>query len=155
MKGFFFLTIYSAISLYSGITKATITPVQSLSFGKIAVTNNQRVSSIAIDPVGNVQVDGGIAVLEDGNHAIYELSDFPPNRVLDIDVRPLNTEMIPDVSSEETFEISISTNSATLITNNAGIALLSFGGKIETSGSGFISFTDTQYQSTIQITVNF
>ncbi len=133
---------------------ATITPIQSLNFGTIAVTNNSFVSSITIAPNGNVQVVGGIAILSAGNHAVYEISDFPNNRTLNVDVTVINTEMLSQTASEETFSFSVLTNSDTIVTDNNGMAMLAIGGRIETSGNGSIRFSDTAFESTIQITVD-
>ncbi|GBL03997.1 DUF4402 domain-containing protein [Glaciecola sp. KUL10] len=135
-------------------SQATITELQPLDFGKVAITKNDASGSISIDESGNTQVSGGFAILEQGQHAIYELSDLPTSRTLTIDVDIINSTMIPDLSSEETFELSIIRNSNTVFTGDSGTAILSFGGQITTSGSGSNRFTDTDYNSTIQITIN-
>lgn len=133
---------------------ATVTPIQELNFGTIVVTKNTSISSVQIDPVGNVQIIGGIAVIDEGNHAVYELSDLPVNRVIDVDVDVINSTMISDSSSEETFTFSLIRNEDTVRTNDSGVGILTFGGKIETSGNTSIRYTDTNYNSTIQITIN-
>jgi hypothetical protein len=109
---------------------------------------------MTIDPAGNVQVVGGIAIISPGNHAVYELSDLPPNRSISVDVTSLNSSMIPSVASEETFTFSLVTTGNPVITDSSGVALLSVGGKITTSGSGGIRFTDADYSAVIQITIN-
>ncbi len=133
---------------------ATITPLQSLDFGVIAVTNNAFAASLAIDPAGNIQVIGGIAVIDRGHQAVYELSDLPSNRSISVDVLTLNSTMVPSIASEETFSFSVVTTGNPVITDNNGVALLSVGGKITTSASGRVRFTDADYSAVIQITIN-
>ncbi len=140
--------------VFAGLVNATITPLQSLNFGTIVVTKNTFASTITIDPAGNVQVVGGIVIISPGNHAVYELSDLPANRNISVDVASLNSNMIPSVASEETFNFSLVTSGNPVITDNNGVALLSVGGKITTSGSGGIRFTDADYTAVIQITIN-
>lgn len=139
----------------TGFVKATITPLQSLNFGTITVTNNNFVSSLSIDPAGNAQVVGGIAIIVPGNHAIYELSDLPSNRRVNVDVIVINAQMIASAASEETFQFSVIQNTSFLNTDLNGTALLFIGGRITTSGSGVNRFSDTQFNSTIQVSVNF
>jgi hypothetical protein len=137
-----------------GVAQATVTPIQELDFGVIAITNNNSPASISIDPNGNIQVVGGIAIIEEGNQAIYELSDMPTNRTLDVDVLVLNPTMLSDISTEESFAFSLIRNSTTVFIDDSGIGLLFIGGKIQTSGSGNTGFSDTNFNSTIQITIN-
>lgn len=148
---------YSACVLLALINlhaNATVSVLQSLDFGTIAVTNNNFAASLEITPNGNMQVVGGIAVLQNGNPGVFEISGYPPNTTLDVDVNVLNTQMISEIASEETFSLSLIVNSETVFTDNAGVALLSVGGRISSSGTGSNAFTDTRYNSTIQITVN-
>lgn len=134
---------------------AEVTIIQSLNFGKIVMTNNNFQASMIIDPVGNVQIIGGIAVLERGNHAVYELSNLPANTVLSPNVQVINSQMIANISSEETFRLTLLPNQNTLITDSTGSATLTVGGRIDSSGSGSIRFSDTDYESAIQITINY
>jgi hypothetical protein len=140
--------------VYSSSLSATVTPIQELDFGVVVVTNNNSIAKIQIDPAGNTQVTGGLAVISGGNNAIYELSDLEANRTFDVDVDVINSEMISETASEETFSLSILRNSTTVFTDNSGTALLFFGGEIQTSGNSSEAFTDTRYNSTIQITIN-
>jgi hypothetical protein len=134
---------------------AEITTIQSLNFGTIVVTNNNFQSSVIIDPVGNVQIIGGIAVIESGNHAVYQLSDLPPNTVITPNIQVINSQMIANISSEETFRLTLLPNQNTLISDSNGSATLTLGGRIDSSGNGSIRFSDTDYESTIQITINY
>lgn len=133
---------------------ARITALQNLNFGTIAITNNGFASSVSIDPLGNVQVVGGIAIIVNGNEAIYEISEFPANTTLDVEIVVLNSQMLSDIASEETFTFSATINSDTVLTDDSGMALLNVGGQIETSGSGLNRFSDTDFTSNIRVTVN-
>lgn len=133
---------------------AEVTTIQSLNFGTLVVTNNSFRASVIIDPAGNIQVIGGIAVIDAGNNAVYELSNLPPNTIVRPDFQVINSQMIGDINSEETFTLTLLPNQNTLISDTNGTAILTLGGRIDTSGSGSIRFTDTNYESTIQITIN-
>ena len=149
-----FVSAFALTLLFSTPVWARITALQSLNFGTIAVTNNDFASSISIDPVGNVQVVGGLAIIVNGNEAIYELSEFPVSSTLNVEVNVLNSEMIGDIASEETFTFSATINSGTVLTDASGVAYLNVGGQIQTSGSGLNRFSDTEFTSNIRITVN-
>ncbi|MEM0909991.1 MAG: DUF4402 domain-containing protein [Pseudomonadota bacterium] len=154
-SSYLFYTIIMLLFICSSNVFATITTLQSIDFGTIAVTDNSQVSSLLIDPAGNVQVIGGIAVIDNGNQGIFELSGFPSNSTITADVTVLNSQMISQVASEETFTFSLIVFGNSLVTDQNGTAQLSVGGRIDTSGNGIDNFTDTDYESTIQVTVSF
>nr|WP_297347869.1 DUF4402 domain-containing protein [uncultured Glaciecola sp.] len=139
---------------FSSVGHATITTLQSLDFGIIVVTKNNSASSLSIDPAGNIQVIGDIAIIAPGNQAVYEVSDYPPNTSISIEVTALTSSMIPSIASEETFSFSVITTGNSVMTDSNGVALLGVGGTITTSASGSTRFSDADYSADIQITIN-
>jgi hypothetical protein len=139
---------------FSNVGNATITTLQSLDFGIIVVTKNNSASSLSIDPAGNIQVIGDIAIITPGNQAVYELSDLAANSSISVEVTALTSSMIPSIASEETFSFSVITTGNSVMTDNNGVALLGVGGTITTSASGSTRFSDADYSVDIEITIN-
>lgn len=145
---------YMLLGTLSFFAKSDINVLQSIDFGTIAVTKNSFPGSIYVDPAGNVQVTGGLALLTEVQVGVFEITNYPENTQIDVEVNVVNSQMIPQIASEETFQFEVFINSNSLLTDSSGTTLLRVGAKITTSGSGSIAFTDTAFDSAIQITVN-
>lgn len=149
-----FISLSAFLYFFVFCSYSAITPLQSINFGTIAVTNNSFPSSITIDPAGNTQVVGGLAIISAGNHGVYEISEQLPNTSVSVAVSVLNSQMIGQIASEETFTFDVINNVNSIFADNNGTAILQIGGRISTSGNASKAFTDTTFESTIQITIN-
>lgn len=133
---------------------AEILLVQQFNIGNIVVADNDAPQTVTLDQFGTFQATSGFRVISRGQIGIYRLTDLPPSSTINITVNVVNTPMTSDIPSLETFDFEIVRQEETVLSDADGEAELRFGGRITTSGSGSIMFTDTDFTSQIRIIIN-
>lgn len=133
---------------------ADIVPVQLLDFGIVVVASNASPETLTIDEFENVNASSGFRIISRGQPAIYQITNLIPNTTFTVDVDVINISMNPGVPSLEYFDLSILRVRNTVLSDSLGEAMLTFGGRITTSGSGGLEFADATFSSNIRITVN-
>jgi hypothetical protein len=128
--------------------------VQQFNIGNIVVADNGTPQTITLDQFGTFQATPGFRIISKGQIGIYRLTNLPPSSTVNITVNVVNTPMRSDRPSLETFDFEIVRQEETVLSDADGEAELRFGGRITTSGSGLVLFTDTDYTSQIRIIVN-
>ncbi len=128
--------------------------VQALDMGNIVVANNNTPQQITLDDFGIYQASTGFRVISKGQIGIYRLTGLPPSSTVTILVNVVNSQMRSDIPSLEAFEFEIIRQKETVLTDADGEAELRFGGRITTSGSGSLEFTDSSFKSQIRIITN-
>lgn len=126
-----------------------------ISFGTIALVNNDTQGSLSIDIFGNVSVDSNFRVITPGNFGVFQVSGLPANSSLAVDVSVTNPSMNPGRAFVETFVFSVTSFDALARANASGDATVRVGGTITTSGSGSRNFEQASYESQIRVTINF
>jgi hypothetical protein len=127
---------------------------RSFSFGKIAVTNNNTVSSVQMSRSGRVAATGHIYILEIGQPGVYTLTDLPPFSVVSV------TTNLPAYSSStipgtQQFTISSLDISDTLNVNESGTVQFEMGGVLQTSGAGGTYVGPAAYEILLNIDINY
>lgn len=150
------LILATVIMLFGGTFSASadIVPVQLLDFGIVAVVDNSVSSSLLIDEFDNIEVGRSFRLISRGQPAVYQITGLLPNVTYTVDVDVINISMNPGVPSLEYFDFSVVRVKNTILTDDSGQSILTFGGKITTSGSGRLDFAQATFTSNIRITIN-
>lgn len=142
------------VAVIASKARADINPVQLLDFGIIVIADNSSPASITLDEFDNVAADPSFRIISRGQPAIYQITGLVPNTTFTVDVDVINVSMNPGVAALEYFDLEIIRVKNTVLSDSLGQAILTFGGKITTSGSGGLDFAEATYSSNIRITVN-
>jgi hypothetical protein len=154
MKGRMIIT-YGFLSVFiSFMSSAETLLVQPLTMGNIVIAANDTPQQITLDEFGTFQASSGFRIISRGQIGIYRLTDLPPSSTINIIVNVVNTQMTSDTPSMESFDFEIIRQKETVLSDADGEAELRFGGRITTSGSGSVIFTDTDFTSRIRIIIN-
>lgn len=141
----------------SSIRSETITEVKTLDFGVIVLKNNNANYVMNMTFSGNITADPEIIIIESGHPAEYDLSDFPPNTQLTIDIIAPDTETnlagAIDPSTSQFTITNYHTSSSIITTDALGNATISVGATLTSSGTGF--YKDAIYFSYITIMVSY
>lgn len=136
---------------------ADVREVKPLSFGVIALKDNNASYSMRITFAGQIQTDPEIVVIEPGHPAQYELTGFTANTQLNVTVIVPSTQtQLAGASDPATSQFTITdhhTFSPIISTDNLGNAIVNVGATLTTSGSGF--YKDATYFSPMTIMVNY
>lgn len=149
------LFCFFCVFIYGSIAKADITEITPIDFGEIAITNNDVVSSLTIDYLGNISYSNEIRVIRQGSPGEYLATGFAGNLELSITTQILGGVMNPGQVSPEYPTLTSLSAPATIRTEPDGTALIYVGGTIQTSGSGNNGFIDASYVASIRVTINF
>ena len=128
--------------------------IQALDMGNIVVANNDTPQVITLDDFGIYQASTGFRIITRGQIAIYRLTNLPPNSTVRVAVNVVNTRMRANTPSLEAFDFEIVRQKETVLSDDNGEAELRFGGRITTSGSGSLAYTDAAFTSQIRILTN-
>lgn len=139
----------------SPLSLATITEVQPLSFGRVAVANNSSVQQVSVSALGNITSSAGIRVITAGSPAIFLLSDFPGNLFINLSASIIQPGTNSGVVSGEQFTLTGLDVASFIATRPDGTATVPVGGTLQTSGSGSVNFADTDYTARLMLTISF
>ena len=129
--------------------------IQPLSMGNIVIANNDTPGFININQYGQVSSSNNIHIIKVGEVGLMELTDFYQHVELHITPYILQPKSLPEKYSREVFTLTQLNVSQRIFTEGDGSALIPFGGKLTTSGSGVNHFSDTTYTHQIKLTVNY
>lgn len=139
----------------SSTTAQDIELLQALHLGTIAVIDNSTVSTVKITKEGLARATGGIHFIQTGQPAIFEATNFDPNRRLYINVTVLQSGTVTTMVSPEQFSIQEYDHLEFIQTDNQGTAQFLVGATFATSGSSSEGFRDTQYNANYSVTINY
>jgi len=134
---------------------ATITLIEPLSFGTIAVLDNSVTSDITISQTSQTTIVNHIRVIEPGNAAEFVLTDLPGNVQVftTVSVTQMTTTTVNPAPTEQFTLVSVDT-APFVYTDGTGYASIKVGGTLRTSGNGG-NYVDVQYQASLQLTFNY
>lgn len=134
---------------------ADVEITQSLNFGVVAVLDNSLSHTYAIDESGNFAISGGFRIITPGIPGAIRLTNYPGNIEVFVSGNVITAVLNPGLISQEYFDF-VSVNVPTTVrTSSLGEEEFTFGGTIQTSGSGSIQFADAQYSGQLRIDLNF
>ena len=134
---------------------ADVVVIRDLSFGKIAVLNNNTAQEYYIDYLGNSQQTSGLRVIEAGTPAQILLTNYPVNAQLFITTSVIQAQSSSQQPSLEHFTLDNLSTPSSLRIRTDGSALVTVGGRLRTSGSGNLNYTDTRYDINFQVIFNY
>lgn len=140
---------------YAGCCSADVTLIRPLDFGKIAVLDNSTVKTFTMDRFGQVDAPLGTVVLSPGSQGIVEITGYPPGLELNIVASIIQPISSVPVGTGETFTLTNIDIANAIQIPFSGVAQLSFGGTLSTSGSGSVNFTNTLYTHRLRLDINF
>jgi len=136
---------------------ATVNEIKSLSFGTIALKDNNASYVMNIAFSGQISADPAFVIIDAGHPGLWELNGFPQHTPINV------TFIIPDVQTQLAGASDPSTSQFTItqhhtfgpiITTDAlGNALFNVGATLTTSGSGF--YKDATYLSHMTVMVSY
>ncbi|GGD55560.1 hypothetical protein GCM10011357_08970 [Lacimicrobium alkaliphilum] len=126
----------------------------ALSFGKIAIRDNDSVSAVHLPRSGNQFPTNKILIIEPGTPGAYTLTGLPPfvEASLSADVPAFSA--VP-VAGTEQFTISAVDIPSTIKADASGNAHFKVGGVLETSGNGGTYLGPLDYQIMLNINLVF
>lgn len=141
------------LALFTGVTvtaHAGVTTTQDLSFGEYMVTNNTGVKTVTINADGSSSASAGLVEITPPEEGIYIIDGLPANDVIaSIDVSV--SSLMADNGHVFTMD-NFSTISG--VTDGAGVATISLGASVHTSGTGE-SIRDGTYTGELDLQFNF
>mmetsp|Transcript_49740 Transcript_49740/g.158866 ORF Transcript_49740/g.158866 Transcript_49740/m.158866 type:complete len:156 (-) Transcript_49740:877-1344(-) len=149
------LIVAFSIFFFSTNIKADVEVTQTLNFGIVAVLDNTSAHTYAIDESGNISISGGFAIIAPGNPGAIRLSNYPGNIEVFVNGVVITAVLNPGQISQEYFVFTSVNVPPTVRTNSLGEEEFTFGGTIQTSGSGSIQFVDAQYAGQLRIDLNY
>jgi len=151
------LFLFSLFCHVSGLQAATVKEIKPLSFGTIALKDNNASYIMRIAFSGQVSVDSSIIIIDSGHPALWELNGFPQHTPINISF------IVPDIQTQlagatdpptSQFTITEHHTFGPIITTDAfGNALFNVGATLTTSGSGF--YKDATYLSHMTVMVSY
>lgn len=153
------LMLMSLLYVYAttSVLAESVTEIRPLSFGTIALRDNNSVYQYTITFAGDVNIDPAFIVLSNGQPAEYLIADFPPSQQLNVDILvPDTTTSLSGAIDPSTSQFTITnhhTFAPTVTTNQQGEAIINIGATLSTSGSGF--YKDATYFNTMTIVVSY
>lgn len=155
MKVITFAMITAGLALFSEQARSDAVVTQTLNFGVVAVSDNSAAHTYSIDESGNLAISGGFRIITPGNPGAILLTNYPGNIEVFVTGNVITTVLNPGQISQEYFDFVSVNVPSTVRTSSLGEEEFTFGGTIQTSGSGSIQFTDAQYSGQLRIDLNF
>lgn|GEM_PF-3570344 len=129
--------------------------IQPLSMGNIVIANNNTPGFININQYGQVSSSSNIHIISVGEVGVMELTDFYQHVELHITPHILQGQSFAEKYSSEVFTLEQIHVTQRIYTESDGSAVVPFGGKLTTSGSGVNHFVDTTYTHQLKLTVSY
>lgn len=134
---------------------AEVSVQQPLSFGKIALKNNNTVAQMNITSSGLILKDDVFVIIEPGQPGKFLLFDFPPFTQLSFSISAGATESnFSGGATAAQFKIEPYLDFATQNTNAQGELLLTLPAKLITSGNGGV-YADGDYYRFFQLQIDY
>ena len=135
---------------------ATVTLIEPLSFGTIAVLDNSVASDITISQTSQTFIVNHIRAIEPGNAAEFVLTDLPGNVEVftTATVTQMTTGTIDPTPPTEQFTLVSVDTAPSVTTDGTGYASIKVGGTLRTSGNGGHYF-DVRYRAALLLTFNY
>ena len=128
---------------------------QALSFGKIALKNNNTVATLHITSTGQILKDDAFVVLEAGQPGRFLLYDFPPFTQLSFSIGVGSTASSYSGGVTPTqFSIEPYMDFATQNTNAQGELILNIPARLVTSGNGSV-YPDGDYYRFFELNIDY
>ena len=137
------------------IVLADITEISALSFGTIAVSNNQSSEYVSISHTGTRSNSSGIHVINSAQVGEYALSNYPASQLVFLTATVVQSTTNSQLVSTEQFRLTATSIANSITTDASGNGTFYVGGTLSTSGSGSTLFVDTTYRINYQISVNY
>lgn len=143
------------LSVFSVFSYSAVSDVSELSFGTIAVLNNDVVSEISISTTNQINITNSIRVLSPGQRGEYFLSSFPAHTQLFTAANIIITTTYSVAPASEQFTLSALFIEPSVTTDALGTATIYIGGTLQTSGTGSGQYYDTLYDIDFELTINY
>ncbi|NQZ83908.1 MAG: DUF4402 domain-containing protein [Colwellia sp.] len=156
MNGSIFRVI--VLLLFSAFVQAEqVTQQQALSFGTIALRDNNSAHQMSISFNGNINADPAFVIITPGNPAEFLLTNFTANTLVNIAILvPSPTTILANGVDPATSQFTIDSHHSfapTVTTNLLGEATINIGANLTTSGVGY--YKDALYIAPMTISVNY
>lgn len=129
--------------------------IQDLDFGDIVVVDNSSPGTISLTYLGQLSVSNHFRIISPSQIGQVLLSNYPVNAELFVDAFVLQPNSSSVNVSPEQFQLTSISHPASVRTRVDGTAVINLGGTIQTSGSGSLAYSDTDYSISIQIQVQY
>ncbi len=153
-KLFTFFVVLCAIFLAAPFSYAAVSVEQPFVFGDYIVKNNNAVYDVTVNTDGSHSYDGAgfIEIIDTAAPGIYNIDSLPVSTAI-ISVTVSQISPLTGASGPN-FPFSAFQETHPPTTDGLGVARITIGATVSTSGSG-IAYIDDTYSGTIQITINF
>lgn len=129
--------------------------IQNLDFGDIVVVDNSSPGTISLSYLGQLTVSNHFRIISPSQIGQVRLSNYPVNAELFVDAFVLQPNSSSAQVSPEQFQLTSISHPVSVRTRVDGTAIINLGGTIQTSGSGSLAYSDTDYSISIQIQVQY
>ncbi|MDG1120949.1 MAG: DUF4402 domain-containing protein [Glaciecola sp.] len=129
--------------------------IQDLDFGDIVVVDNSSPGTISLSYLGQLTVSSHFRIISPSQIGQVLLSNYPVNAELFVDAFVLQPNSSSAQVSPEQFQLTAISHPTSVRTRVDGTAIINLGGTIQTSGSGSLAYSDTDYSISIQIQVQY
>lgn len=136
------------------VSNAAVATINELSFGTIAIINNDSTSDISINTSGTITITNQIRVIMPGQRGEYLLSSYPTYTQLFTVVSVVQSQTTSPAPGSEQFTLVEVNTAPSVTTGGSGTATVFVGGTFRTSGAGG-QYNDTLYSASFSLDVNF
>lgn len=148
------LPVFLIFALLSLRTVADVTIVEPLSFGKIAISDNSIVSTLAISRNNTIQSSNNIHVIIPGEAAEILVDNIGANIALNINATVTNDFAHELGLGGAAFTLNSLDYQPTIITDSFGRKVFRLGASLQTSGLGG-SYIDGNHSATITLDITY
>jgi hypothetical protein len=141
--------------LLSQVINAAVLTVDDLSFGTIAVVNNNSPSEISISSSGTSTITNHIRIILPGHRGEYVLSSYPAFTKLFTTVSVVAAQTTSTAPGSEQFTLVSVETPVSVTTDINGTATVFVGGTLRTSGNTGGQYYDTLYTASLELSVNY
>ncbi len=140
-------------SITTAVPAPLIEELQRLNFGTLALADNTSTSSFTYPRTGyNINIQGSFVLISNGSPGRYRFSGFPAHSTLTVSLTTTtltaNGSGIPEPLSVDNYDF------AALTTDSQGVAELSLGARLSTSGNGG-TYGDAPYSGSATLRVDY
>ncbi|WP_209319020.1 DUF4402 domain-containing protein [Pseudoalteromonas sp. A757] len=150
------LYIALAVLLASHVAKAQdISVIKKLSFGTIAIIDQNSAGTVTIEPNVRPQTSSNILFVKFGHAAEILLNDFPHNRQISVQSTVYNDWFgYWNLGASDAFQLTELYHENAVYTNSVGSAEFKVGGQLRFAGNGN-SLSDGVQTLNVEITLSY